>query len=237
MTSNTFPTDAAAIDAVIFDVGNVLLDYDPRYLFDQLLPDRDAVEAFLNSVCTADWNLQQDLGRSWSAAVSMLVDAHPDHAELIRAYRARWQEMIRGPIDGSVDILRQLDAAGVELYALTNFSAETFEETVARFDFFSVFKDIVVSGVEGVVKPDPRIFRIAIDRFGVSPLNSVFIDDVAANVAAARAAGLNAVRFVSPENLRDALAALGLPIGAGQSASCSKPVRTLTQLRPSSATE
>ncbi len=212
MTDVAIQDERSNSDTVIFDVGNVLLDYDPRYLFNQLLPDATSVDDFLARICTPDWNLQQDLGRSWTTALSLLIDAHPEHADLIRAYRARWQEMIRGPVAGTLEILRRLSDAGVPLYALTNFSSETFGETVARFDFFSLFRDIVVSGAEGVVKPDPRIFRIAIERFAITPERTVFIDDVAANVAAAREAGLNAVHFVSPDRLRKSLTVHGLPV-------------------------
>ena len=204
----------AAIDTVIFDIGRVLVQYDPRVLYDQLLPTPEAVTTFLKTVCTSTWNFQQDLGRSWDEAIAELVSLHPDKAPLIRAFRERWQEMVPGAIDGSVEILETLHGNGVPLYAITNFASDTFVETRERFDFLNRFRDVVVSAEERCAKPDPRIYDIAINRFGIDPKQAIFIDDVEKNVVAARSTGLNAVQFFTPEQLRRDLAAVGLLPGS-----------------------
>ena len=200
------------IDAVIFDIGRVLVAYDPRLLFRQILPDEAAVERFLAEVCTSEWNYQQDLGGSWDVAIAERIARFPEHEEAIRAFRTRWQEMVPGEIPESVALLEALHRNGVPLYSITNFSRDTFVETKARFPFLSLFRDIVVSSEEGVGKPDPRIYRLAIERFGIEPGRSLFIDDIAANAEGARAVGLQAVQFVSPEGLRADLERFGLPV-------------------------
>ncbi|PLX38395.1 MAG: 2-haloalkanoic acid dehalogenase [Hyphomicrobiales bacterium] len=199
-----------AFDAVIFDVGNVLIDYDPHYLYDKLIANPEDRNRFLAEVCTPNWNEKQDLGRSFAQGIGERLALFPQHEKLIRAYDERWQEMVRGPIEGSVALLEELAAAGMPLFALTNYSREKFAETLERFPFFSHFRDIVVSAHEGVVKPDPYIFDIAIKRFGVDPARTLFIDDRFANVEAARVAGLEALHFSSPEKLRADLSALGI---------------------------
>ena len=201
-----------APSTVIFDLGGVLVDWDPRYLYRTLLPSDDAMEQFLAEVCTPEWNAGQDAGRPWSEAVERLIAEFPDHAELIRAYDDRWWETIGGEFPGTVEVLRSLRDGGVRLYALTNWSAEKFDLTYPRFEWLSWFAGIVVSGKERVVKPDPRIFEILLERYDIDPADAVYIDDVARNVEAAAALGLRALHFTSPEHLRDDLAALGLPV-------------------------
>ncbi len=196
--------------AVVFDLGNVLIPWDPRFLYRKLLPDEAAVEAFLRDVCTAEWNLSLDAGRDWGEAVAERIAAHPAHAPLIEAYDRRWEEMLGEPIAGSVALLEELAAAGAPLYALTNWSAVKFAIARERFPFLGRFRDIVVSGEERLVKPDPRLFRVLLDRNRLQPEACVFIDDSLPNVAAAAALGFTAVHFRSPEGLRAALRAAGL---------------------------
>ncbi|MBB4304643.1 2-haloacid dehalogenase [Rhodobium orientis] len=200
------------IDTVIFDIGRVLVAYDPHLLFRQILPDEAAVDRFLAEICTSEWNYQQDLGRSWDVAIAERIARFPEHEDAIRAFRTRWQEMVPGPIPESVDLLEALHRNGVPLYSITNFSSDTFAETKARFPFLSLFRDIVVSAEEGLGKPDPRLFRLAVDRFGIEPQRSLFIDDVAANVEGARSVGLQAVQFTSPAALRADFERFGLPV-------------------------
>jgi 2-haloacid dehalogenase len=201
-----------APSTVIFDLGGVLVDWDPRYLYRTLLPSEEAIEQFLAKVCTPEWNAAQDSGRSWSDAVAELTGRFPEHAELIRAYDERWWETIGGEISGTVEVLRSLRHGGVRLYALTNWSAEKFDLTYPRFEWLAWFAGIVVSGKEGVVKPDRRIFRILFERYDIEPADAVYIDDVSRNVATAAALGLRGLHFTSSEQLRDDLATLGLPV-------------------------
>ena len=195
---------------VVFDLGGVLVDWDPRYLFRQLLSDEAAVERFLAEVCTPDWNSEQDAGRSWAEGVAEASARFPEHAELVAAYDERWWETIGGQIDGTVEVLSELREGGVGLYAITNWSAEKFDLTFPRFEWLSWFNGIVVSGYERIVKPDPRIFQILFDRHGVDPRAAVYVDDVPANVEAARAIGMTGLVFTTPEQLHADLGELGL---------------------------
>jgi 2-haloacid dehalogenase len=197
--------------AVVFDVGNVLIRWDARLVFHSLLPDADAVETFMAEVGFDAWYLEQDRGRSWDEGVAVLSAAHPHRAEVIAAFHARWQESVPGEIAGSVEILEDLRAAGVPLYAITNFSAEKWLESVARFPFLgSAFRDVVVSARERLVKPDPAIFEVCLRRNGLQASDCVFIDDSPRNIAAAAALGFDAVHFTGPEALRSALTGRGL---------------------------
>jgi 2-haloacid dehalogenase len=193
--------------AVVFDLGGVLFDWDPRHLYRKLLADEAAVEEFLATVCTPEWNAEQDRGRPFAEGVAELAQRHPEHAAAIAAYHERWPEMVAGDVPGTVEVLADLRAAGVPLYALTNWSAETFAITRGRFEFLDWFDGLLVSGEEGMVKPDPAIFRLLLDRFGLDPQATVFVDDSEANVAAAEALGLDAVCFTGPERLRRDLVA------------------------------
>lgn len=203
---------SVALSAVVFDLGGVLIDWDPRYLYRRLLTSEDEVERLLGEVCTPEWNRAQDAGRSWAEAVETLTARHPDQAGLIAAYRDRWAEMIAGPFESTVQVLADLRRAGVALYALTNWSAEMFPVAQRRFDFLSWFEHIVVSGHERLVKPDPRIYRLLAQRHGLNLQHAVFIDDTPANVVAARELGMLGLDFVDAEQLRADLAAHGLLI-------------------------
>jgi len=168
------------------------------------------MEHFLATVCTHEWNRGQDAGRSFAEGCRLLKAEHPDKAELIDAYGVRFDEMMPGHIEGSVGILAELKSRGTPLYALTNFSAETYPSAVERFDFLRWFAGALVSGEIGVIKPDPRIYQLLIERFALDPLRTVYIDDVQTNVAAARPFGIHAIHFTTAAALRDELVALGL---------------------------
>lgn len=196
---------------VIFDIGGVLLRWDPRHLYRKLFPgDERAMEDFLTNVCTVEWNERQDAGRTFAEAHAELLPRHRDKSHLIEAFGRRFDEMIAGPVEGTVDILADLKRAGVPRYALTNWSAETFPPARERFDFLSWFDGVVVSGDEGVIKPDPRIFNILLDRYRIPPDEAVFIDDNPGNAAAADSLGIHGIHFRSPELLRRELETLGL---------------------------
>jgi 2-haloacid dehalogenase len=199
-----------AVKAVVFDLGGVLIDWDPRYLYRKLLADEAAVEEFLATVCTPEWNAELDRGRPFAEGVAELVERHPVHAAAIAAYHERWPEMLGGDIPGTVELLAELRAAGVPLFALTNWSAETIGFARARFEFLGWFDGVVVSGEERLVKPDPRLFRRLLDRFGLAAEATLFVDDAPANVAAARRLGLDAVHFTGPGQLRRDLTGRGL---------------------------
>jgi 2-haloacid dehalogenase len=201
---------APTLTAVVFDLGGVLIDWNPRHLYRSLFDDEADMEAFLAEVTTQEWNARQDAGRAWSEAIEELAARHPDRRELIEAYRRRWPEMLDGAIEGTVEIVRELHGRGVRLYALTNWSAETFPLARPMFEFFDWFDGIVISGEVRLVKPDPRIFAHLLERFGLEPGSTVFVDDSDANVRSATEAGLVSIRFVDPAQLRGELVALGL---------------------------
>jgi 2-haloacid dehalogenase len=218
---NGFPSprdDALAHDqqrdvrhtSVIFDLGGVLVDWDPRYLYRKLLPDEEAVEWFLSTVTTPEWNGVQDWGRSFADAVAVLTQQFPQHADLIEAYDHRWIDMISGQIEGTVEILRELRTAGSRLYALTNWSAEKFPHAEQMFDWLSWFDGIVVSGRESLAKPDPRIYRLLLERYQIAGPTTLYIDDNPPNVHAANVVGMTGVHFTGPEQLRDDITRLGL---------------------------
>ena len=196
---------------VVFDLGGVLLQWDPRFLYRKLFADDEAaMEEFLAQVCTVEWNERQDAGRRFADAVAELLPDHPAKADLITAFGSRFDEMVPGAIEGTVAILAELERAGVPRYGLTNWSAETFPPLRQRFPFLSSFDGIVISGEEGVIKPDPRIFRILLDRYKIAPEEAVFIDDNPKNAEAAAALGIHGIHFRSPELLRRELQQLEL---------------------------
>jgi len=198
-------------NTVIFDLGGVLIDWDPRHLYRKLFAgDEAAMEHFLATVCTHEWNRCQDAGRSFAEGARLLKAEHPDKADLIDAYRARFDEMMPGPITGSVEIVAELMDRGTPLYGLTNFSAETYGPTRERFAFLSWFRGILVSGEVKMIKPDPGIFQLLIERFAIDPEGAVYIDDVEANGTAAQAFGIHAVQFTTPAALREELVRLRL---------------------------
>ena len=198
---------------VVFDIGNVLVDWDPRHLFRTIFrQDPAAMEWFLEHVCTPAWNLEQDGGRTWAAGVSALVVEKPEWRAEIELYDRRWHDMIPRVIEGSVLILEELRAAGVKLYAVTNFSSEKFIESRARFPFLGSFDGIIVSGDEKLLKPHAPIFFLLCTRYGLTASDCIFIDDNVDNVAGAAEAGMRSLLFASPDMLRADLRRLGLPL-------------------------
>ena len=206
------------LTTVVFDLGAVLVDWDPRYAYRQMGGSEAEIEYFLSHVATSEWNRQFDAGRPFAEGIAERSAEFPEHAEWIEAWWSRWPDMLGGPIEGSVDVLRELRDADVPLYALTDWSAETFPIARERFAFLSWFDGIVVSGEKGVTKPDPAIYAHLSTDFGVEPAASVFIDDKPANVNAARRLGFHGIDFVSPADLRRRLTALGLPVSASAEA-------------------
>ena len=202
--------DAATPTAVVFDLGGVLIDWNPRYLYRKLFDDEAAMESFLADVVSPEWNGQQDSGRTWAEAVEVLTREHPEHRDLIAAYWHRWQETLGDAIAPTVEVLEELRRSGVRLYALSNWSAETFPVARPRYPFLETFDGIVISGEEKLAKPDPRIFRHLLDRYDLDPAATVFIDDSEANVRAAAAQGMIAIRFEDAVTLRRDLVELGL---------------------------
>jgi 2-haloacid dehalogenase len=198
-------------DIAIFDLGGVLINWDPRHLYRRLFAgDEVAMEEFLATVCTDEWNLQQDAGRSFAEAEAAAIALHPHQRELITAWCRHFDEMIPGAVEGTVAILDELRRRKVPLYALTNWSEETFRSQPARFPFLHWFDGIVVSGREKLVKPDPRIYNLLLKRHGVDPNRAAYIDDVRANAEAATALGIHGIHFRSPDQLRGELRSIGL---------------------------
>jgi 2-haloacid dehalogenase len=195
----------------VFDLGGVLIDWNPRYLYRKLFPEDDnAMEHFLATVCTPSWNAQQDAGRSFADACAALKLEHPGHAELIDAWIQRQPEMVAGPIPGTVDILAEMRAREVPLYALSNWSAETFPLSLKRFDFLRWFRGILLSGEVRLLKPDPRIFQLFFETHAIDPADAVYIDDLKANVDAASTLGMHGIHFTDPSALRTELTKLGM---------------------------
>ncbi|HEY4905647.1 MAG TPA: HAD family phosphatase [Candidatus Sulfotelmatobacter sp.] len=195
----------------VFDLGGVLIDWNPRHLYRKLFHgDEAAMEHFLANVCTPSWNLQQDAGRSFADACASLKLLHPGQAALIDAWFERYEEMLAGPIAGTVDLLAELRTRGVPLFALSNWSAETFPIALKRFDFLQWFRGILLSGEVRLLKPDPEIFRLCLETFSIDPARAVYIDDLGPNVEAATALGMHGIRFTDPAALRAELATLGL---------------------------
>jgi len=198
------------LSTVVFDLGNVLVRWNPRLLYEQLIADADELEQFFDTVITHDWIRAQDAGRPFDEGIAVLTAQFPHYESEIRAFWERWEEMVPGAINGTVEILAELKERETPLYALTNWSHQTFPIARPRFPFFDWFDGIVVSGEIGMVKPDARIYRHLLERFGLTAEDCVFIDDSATNVAGAEAVGIAGLHFQSPDKLRRELAKLGL---------------------------
>lgn len=197
--------------SVIFDVGHVLYDWDPRFLYERLFDDEQALDAFLRDVATREWHFQHDAGRPFAETSAELIARHPDDAEMIALWGPRFSEQIPGPMPDMIAMVEELDAAGVPLFAITNFSGEFFAPFRQREALvFDRFRDIVVSGDEKLVKPDAAIFQLALKRFGLRPDEALFVDDNVANVAGAEAVGIRAHHFRDAATLRRELADTGL---------------------------
>jgi 2-haloacid dehalogenase len=199
------------INALVFDLGGVLIDWNPDYLYNKIIPDEKERKWFLSTICTPDWNEEQDAGRSLREATECLVGKYPEYEAAIRAYYGRWTEMLGGPIHETVDIFRELKLRGhLKLYALTNWSAETFPVALEEFDFLHWFDGRLVSGEEKMRKPFPEIYRLLIGRFGIEPEKAIYVDDNIRNVLPARELGFIGIQFRTPELFREELKGLGL---------------------------
>jgi len=195
---------------IIFDFGGVLIDWSPHYLYRQFFNDDNAVDRFLDEIGFFEWNTEQDRGRPFAEAVAEHCRRFPQYAEQIKAYDIYWEEFIGGPIQPTVDILYDLKLRGHTLYGLTNWSAEKFKLIRSLYEFFDLLDDIVISGEVKLVKPDPRIYTLLLEKIGVKPEACLFIDDSQKNIQAAEKLGFGTVLFESPEQLRIELQRLGL---------------------------
>jgi len=199
------------VRAAIFDIGNVLFTWHPRFLYERLIGDDRALAAFLDEVVTIQWHFQHDEGRNFADTSAELIAQHPQHADLIAAWGPRFNESVGGPVPGMHDLVADLDSADVPLFAITNFSHEFFPPFRAEWpQLFDRFRDVVVSGDEKLLKPDAAIYHLALARFGLEPHEAVFIDDNAANVAGAEALGIRSIHFKDAESTRRELAEAGL---------------------------
>lgn len=199
------------INTVIFDLGGVLIDWDPVYLYQKIFDDIEEREYFLAEICSPDWNQQQDAGRSLKHATESLATQHPEYEKQINAFYGRWQEMLGGAVEDSVKILEQIHNEGRhKIFALTNWSAETFPYALEQYEFLELFEGILVSGQENLKKPDPEIYRLLLERYQIRAQQAVFIDDSVQNVTAARELNISSVHFQSSEQLAMELATLGV---------------------------
>ena len=200
----------SSIKYVVFDIGGVLIDWNPRHLFRKVFDSEEEMEWFLANVCTYEWNLQQDGGKLFHVATAELQERFPEYSDKIALYYGRWEEMLGGEIKGTVEIFKKLKSAGIPLYALSNWSHEAFPVAYERYGFMKEFDGLVVSGYEKLLKPDHAIYRVLMERYGVNPGEAVYIDDNRPNADAAAELGFNAIHFLSSDQLRDDLKALGL---------------------------
>ncbi len=199
------------IETVIFDLGGVLIDWEPRRLFQKIFDDEEEMEYFLNNICTPDWNVQQDAGRPLAEATQILVDQFPKYTSQIEAFYGRWEEMLGGAILPTVEILEELIEANTHrVLALTNWSAETFPIALRDFDFLQWFEGILVSGDEKMIKPQPEIYDLMCKRYQINPATAVFIDDSLKNIKGCEAYGMQGIHFKSGEGLRRELQVLGV---------------------------
>lgn len=196
-----------AIKNIVFDFGGVLVDWNPRHLYKNHFRDTDEMEYFLQNICTEEWNIEQDRGRSLAEATFELQQKFPEHSDLISLFYGKWEVMLKDEIPGTVALLHQLKKK-YTLYGLTNWSAETIDIAYRRFAFFKEFEGIIVSGIEKLIKPDLRIFQLLLDRYSIQAKESIFIDDNLNNILAARELGFTAVHFLNPEQLETELAAI-----------------------------
>jgi 2-haloacid dehalogenase len=199
------------INNIIFDLGGVLIDWNPHYMYKKIIPDDIERNWFIDNICTLDWNENQDGGRTIQEAVDELLLLHPDHKENIMAYYSRWEEMLNGPIEGTVDIFKKIkENKEIKTYALTNWSAETFPRALELYEFLHWFDGRVVSGEEKTRKPFKDIYEIILNRFGLIATETIFIDDNLRNIKAAQELGINSIHFISPETLKNELIKLSI---------------------------
>lgn len=196
----------------VFDLGGVFVDWDPMYLFRKLFPTEEEARWFQDHICTKDWNLEFDAGDIYAEGVAKLITRHPKYWRQIQAYDLRWKDTFGDFIHGTIAIHEELVAAESPTFAITNFSWEKWVTCLGEWPFLERFDGIVVSGLERLVKPDPRIYRVFCERYGLAPESCVFIDDNMANVVAARTTGMQGVHFTGPDELRRELIGFGLPL-------------------------
>lgn len=199
------------INTIIFDLGNVLIDWNPRYVYRHIFDNDEKIDWFFATICTNEWNEMQDAGRSLQEATEELVVKHPEYEKEVRAFYGRWEEMLGGAIQETVEIFQSLKRQNkFRFYALTNWSAETFPVALQRYDFLKWFDGIVMSGEERTRKPFPDIYRILLNRYQVDPSRAIFIDDSLRNIKGAEVVGINGIHYQSPHQLREALENLEL---------------------------
>ncbi|HSD37724.1 MAG TPA: HAD family phosphatase [Rhodocyclaceae bacterium] len=204
--------DTVAIDTVVFDLGNVLIPWDIRWLLRKIFDNETAVESFISDADIMTWHAQQDAGYPVAQAILEHSAKHPQHAHAIRAVYERWSETMKPAFAESVALLYELKEKGFRLYALSNFSAELFYQSRERYDFWDAFEGIVLSGEEGVNKPDPKIYNTLFERYAVKPESSAFLDDSLANVVSSRELGMRAVHFTNAAAARVELRKMGLAV-------------------------
>ncbi|RCS23358.1 HAD family phosphatase [Phyllobacterium salinisoli] len=197
---------------IVFDIGKVLIHYDPHLGYQDLIPDENERRWFFENVCTHEWNVEQDRGRTWPEAEALLIESHPDRAEHIRAFRKSWHKMVPYAYDGTVEILRRLIGDGHDVTMLTNFASDTLREAQVRYPFLRDSRGVTVSGDIGLLKPDKAIYEYHVRAFDLEPSATLFIDDTLANVEGAVAAGWQAVQFIDPEQLKTDLRQAGIEI-------------------------
>ena len=198
--------ESEMIKNIVFDLGGVMVDWDPKYVFRDVFDTESEVDWFLDNICTMEWNVRQDAGRTLEEATISLQEKHPEWHAQIAAYYGRWEEMLKGPVQGTLDIFSEIKASNnYNTFALTNWSAETFPVAQRKYEFLKWFDGIVVSGIEKCIKPDPKIYKILLERFALSPGECLFIDDNRSNVAGALALGIQAIWFRSPQQLKEDL--------------------------------
>jgi 2-haloacid dehalogenase len=200
------------IKHVVFDIGKVLIHYDPNIPYSRLIPDADERQSFFDSVGIHDWNLEQDRGRTWQDAEDILIKSHPQHESNIRAFRKHWAEMVSHAYDDTVAILRSLIDQGTDVTMLTNFASDTFREAQVMYPFLTWSRGVTVSGDVKLIKPNVEIYKLHAKTFDLDPAASLFIDDSLANVEGAKAAGWQAVHFTDAAKLKTDLSALGVTL-------------------------
>ncbi len=201
------------LSTIIFDLGGVLIDWNPEYVFKDVIPDPERRKYFFENVCTHEWNIEQDAGRSLEDATTLLVNQWPEWETEVRAYYSRWEDMLGGPIEETVELLRELHGLGTHrLLALTNWSAETFPVALERYDFLQWFEGILVSGTEKTRKPFADIYHLILDRYGVQAEEAVFIDDSLKNIEGAEAVGMKGIHFQNADQLQEALRGYGVEV-------------------------
>jgi 2-haloacid dehalogenase len=201
------------IDTIIFDLGGVLVDWNPKYLYEKIFDTQEEVKWFLNNVCTSDWNIEQDGGRTIEEANSLKIAEFPEYEDEIKLFYNRWEEMFTGAIEKSLEIQQELiNNPNYRVYALTNWSAEKWEKGKELFPFFNDFEGVIVSGQENMRKPHDEIYQLILDRFSINPKTTVFIDDNLENTIASARNGIESIRFKSPQQLKRDLLKLGVTL-------------------------